>query len=271
MHIVKIHSLGNDYLVVDYQEKINYSKLAKRICDRRIGVGADGLVVVKTKPHDFDIYSYDGKEIRRSVNGVLCYLKYCLDCGYIKKNKFDVNTEIGKVKAKILNEKPFVASFDMGSPIYNNQALYISDPLDAFGRILSIGDSNITSYSAFLDDVHTVIIVDDFKCSVLKKSREISNYKIFNRNTNVNFVKVIDRNTIEVKTFEKNNGWVLSSGSGSAVSLSVLYRLGMVESSVVVNQQYGNYNIEINKKGELFICGPAIKVFECELKEEELC
>ncbi|MBE6137758.1 MAG: diaminopimelate epimerase [Erysipelotrichaceae bacterium] len=271
MHIVKMHGCGNDYIVVEYEEGISYSNLSKKLCDRRLGVGADGLIVAKRNPFDIEIYGSDGSDIPMSTNGIICYAKYCLDKGYITKNKIDVITDIGKIKVQIENEDSFMASINMGTPIYNNQSLFISDPLDSFGRILNIGDSNIISYSVFLGTVHTVIFVDDFDCNALRLASEISNYRIFNRKTNVNFVKIIDCNNIEIRTYERGIGWVLSSGSGSCAAAAVANELELVDMRLMAHQEYGSYQIEINRKGEVYITGPSIKVFECDIKEEDLC
>lgn len=268
MHIEKMHGCGNDFLLVSYEKNVNYSELAIKLCNRRLGIGADGLVVVRNEPFDMLAYNADGSDVLMSTNGIICFAKYCLDRNYLKRNKFEVITDIGKINVKIEQEFPFKATINMGSPIYTNQALYISDPLDSFGRILKIGDSNITSYSLFLGTVHTVIFVDDFMCNALNLAEEISTYRIFNRKTNVNFVKVVNDNTIKIKTYERGVGWVLSSGSGAAASAVVAEKLGFIGKNVNVVLEHGQYNIEITKKDGVYITGSAIKVFECELKEE---
>lgn len=268
MHIEKMHGCGNDFLLVSYNKDVNYSELAVKLCNRRLGIGADGLVVVRNNPLDMMVYNSDGSDVPMCTNGIICFAKYCLERNYLKRNKFEVITDIGKVSVKIEQEYPFVATINMGQPIYTNQSLYISDPLDSFGRILKIGDSNITSYSLFLGTIHTVIFVDDFECNALKLAEEISTYRIFNRKTNVNFVKIVNDSTIKVKTYERGVGWVLSSGSGASAAAVVAERLGFIGKSVNAILEHGQYNIEITKKDGVYISGPAVKVFECELKEE---
>ena len=93
MQVLKMHACGNDFCLVEYDPKINYKELAIKILNRRTGIGAEGLIVVKQSPLEMLVYSKDGKKELMSGNGIRCFAKYCLDKKIIKKNKIEYSTQ----------------------------------------------------------------------------------------------------------------------------------------------------------------------------------
>lgn len=267
MLVEKMHGCGNDFCVISYNENIDYSKLALRLCNRKTGIGSDGLVVVKDKPLEMLFYNADGSRAPMCGNGIRCFSKYVYDHKLIKRNKFDVMTGAGKMIIEITSTDPFMCKVNMGSPIFNNSSIYVSDNLDSFGRLLEVNDLKVTAYSFFMGTIHTVIFVDDFKSEILSYAEEICFNKRFTKQTNVNFVQIIDKGHIKVKTFERGVGWTLACGTGCCASVVATSRLGLTYKNVDVELELGHLEIEV-KKDNVFMIGPAVKVFECDFKEE---
>ncbi len=96
---------------------------------------------------------------------------------------------------------------------------------------------------------------------------QICNNPLFTKKTNVNFVRVINKENIEVKTYERGVGWTLACGTGCCASVVAANRLGLVGTKVKAILELGFLEIEL-KKNDVSMTGPATKVFECEIKEE---
>lgn len=267
MKVWKMHGCGNDFCVIHYKEYQDYSKLARKLCNRKIGVGADGLIVVKEKPLEMIFYNADGTRAPMCGNGIRCFSKYVLDNGIVKKDKFDVFTQAGRMVIEITNKDPFICKVNLGSPIFNNQSIYVSDNIDSFGRVINVNGLNITVYSFFMGTVHTVIFVDSYNDEVVSLAKEISNYSLFTRRTNVNFVKVVSKDEIHVMTYERGVGFTLACGTGCAASVVTTSKLGLTNNIVRVKLQLDFLDIDVEKKN-VFMSGPATKVFECDYKEE---
>ena len=271
MLIEKMHGCGNDFCVLSYEKGIDYSNLAIKLCNRKTGIGSDGMIVVKTNPLEMLFYNSDGSRAPMCGNGIRCFSKYALEHNLVKRSKFDVLTGAGKLTIEVTQEEPFMCKVNMGSPIFNNSVIRVSDGLDCFGRVINVDDLNITVYSFFMGTIHTVIFVDSFEDEILKHALNISKHKLFNECTNVNFVKIIDKHKIKVKTFERGvYDWTLACGTGCCASVVCANKLGLCYQNVEVELELGSLEIEI-KKSQVFMTGPAIKVFECEIEEDKLC
>jgi len=269
MNIVKMHVCGNDFLLTQYERNINYNELAIKILDRHLGVGASRLVVIKTNPFEIFIYMKDGKEELSNSNALMCFLKYVYDKKLIRGSKVTVMSNNEKIDLEITQEIPFMASTNIGIPNFKNQMIYVNDPLDCFGRVITINNSSFTIYSFYLDGIQTVVFVDDIEnSSLINMAKEISEYKIFSKKTNVTFVCVKDKKTLLVKTYAIDAGFV-GSASSTAAALAAACKLGYTKLTAKCIIDGGYMDVEINKKGYLTINVPVNKIFELDYNMEE--
>ena len=267
MKVEKMHGCGNDFCLIDYKENTDYEKLALKLCNRKTGVGSDGLIVVKRDPLEMLFYNADGSRALMCGNGIRCFALYAYEHKMVNKLKFPVVTGAGQLELEIVNPQNFTCKVYMGKPIFTNQMIYVNDDIDSFGRVIKINDSLITIYSFFMGTIHTVIFVNDFTDNVVEYASKICNNPLFTKKTNVNFVRVINKENIEVKTYERGVGWTLACGTGCCASVVAANRLGLVGTKVKAILELGFLEIEL-KKNDVFMTGPATKVFECEIKEE---
>lgn len=267
MIIEKMHGCGNDFCVLSYQEGLDYSKLALKLCNRKTGVGSDGMVVVKQRPLEMIFYNSDGSKAPMCGNGIRCFARYVYEHNLSKKKSFDVVTGAGKMVIEITQTEPFMCKVNMGEPIFNNSMLHITDSIDSFGRVLELKDRMVPIYSLFMGTIHTVIFVPDFESEILVHAEEICKHRLFTRHTNVNFAQIIDKENIKVKTYERGVGWTLACGTGCCAAVVAANKLELVNSKVNVELELGHLIIELTKHS-VFMNGPATKVFECEFKEE---
>ena len=265
MILTKMHECGNDCIMVIYDKNVNYSSLAKKVLDRRIGIGADALIVVKTKPLEMLPYNVNGKVLSNYHEGFRCFAKYCYDRNIVK-TKFDFIMGFNKIKIEIINDSPFRCVIDCGQPQFKNNMLYISDIINSFGRVIKVNDALITTYTINVNGVNTIVFVDDFKNNILNYANDISNHKLFNRKTNVTFVKVIDKGRIRIKTYDNIRGWVLNNDAAVAASVVCACEAKMVKNFVDVEVEYGTLTVEYKKNIKVY--GTATYVIECDYKEE---
>lgn len=268
MIVEKMHGCGNDFCVIPYEENKDYKSLAIKICNRKTGVGSDGMIVVKSNPLEMLFYNQDGSMAPMCGNGIRCFSKYAYEHKLFRGKLFDCITGAGVLHLEVTQDDPFMVKVNMGKPNFSNAMIHASDCMNCFDRIISIDDLEIPIYSFFMGTVHTVIFVDSFDDRVLQYADEICNYRLFSKKTNVNFVKVIDKSTLEVRTYERGVGWTLACGTGCCSALVTTAKLGYTKPKARVLLELGYLDIEIDKNGNVFMTGPAVSVFTCEYKED---
>jgi len=114
----KYHGCGNDFIIIkeDAAARESYSELAKRICHRTLGIGADGLIVVCLKPLEMIFYNSDGSRAPMCGNGIRCFAKYCYDEGICNEEIFNVETLAGTIGVTVVETNQFLKESNMGNP-----------------------------------------------------------------------------------------------------------------------------------------------------------
>lgn len=270
MKITKMHSSGNDFCVADYIEKTDFKSLAIKVCNRKTGVGSDGLIVVKTKPRlEMLFYNSDGTTSSMNGNALRCFVRYSYENKYFNGNKIEVLTGAGLIPVEITNIKPFECKINLDKPIFNNQMIHATDMLDSFGRTIDINGIKIVIYSFYIGSIQTVILVNSFEDEAVSMASLIHSHKLWARKCSVNFVIIDNKNEIRVKSYEKGVGFTYASGDGCAAAVITTNRLGLTKPNVRCKLELGYLDIDITKRGYVYLTGPAVKLFECDYKEED--
>jgi diaminopimelate epimerase len=268
----KMHGLGNDFIVIDARgkEDLDYNNLAKRMCHRYIGVGADGLLLVldsDVADIRMRIINSDGSEAEMCGNGIRCFSKYVFERGIVKKDKFRVETLAGIIEPElILNEYGLVekVKVNMGKPSLKRKDIPMQgDPeSDAINTSIEVEGKEYKITSLLMGVPHTVLFVDDVeKVDIYTLGPKIEKHEVFPRKTNVNFVQVIDKNNIKVGTWERGAGATFACGTGSCASVIASNLNGFTEKKVNVHLYFGMLEIEWQDDGTVFMTGPAEEVF----------
>jgi diaminopimelate epimerase len=270
----KMHGLGNDYVVIDNRdEKITDKQapaLAKKLCERRFSVGADGLLFVcgsTTADVRMRIFNADGSEAEMCGNGVRCFAKYCYESGIIQKTNFKVETLAGIKPVWLTIEGNEVAAVkvDMGSPNWDRQSLPMAGEGTCINQDLQVDDDETYKITCLsMGNPHCVIFVenvDEFPVEYIGPM--IENHKDFPKRTNVGFVQVLGKNELKVRVWERGCGETLSCGTGTCAAVAAANRLGKVGNKVTVHVLGGDLQVEVGKT--LFLSGAAEKVFEGRL------
>lgn len=270
----KMHGVGNDFVAIDGRfdniNSDNYSDFAYNICHRKFGIGADGLLVVKNSDiADIEMvyYNSDGSRGEMCGNGIRCFSKFVYENNIVKKDSFTVNTLDGikfiELTTNIKDDTVDTVKVDMGKPNFNPQFIPVNTNKDSFieSKITAL-DKEFTVSSVLMGVPHTVIFVDKSnKDLVLKYGSSLENHEIFPKNSNINFVEVINKDTIKVQTWERGCGYTLACGTGMTASVIISNYLGKTNNKVKAISEGGEVFIDINNDN-IYMIGPAVKVFE---------
>lgn len=268
MKITKMHGLGNDFILVDNRGgKIgDLCALAKELCQRRLSVGADGLMAVENSEIGhikMRIINADGSEAEMCGNGIRCFARYVYDQGIVHRDNIEVETLAGIMKPQIIIENGAVKSVrvDMGVPSFSRADLPMAgegcsdrETIEIDGEILEIG-------SVLMGVPHTVYVTEDHS-RLEELGPKMEKHPIFPKGTNVNFCKIVDSSHIEMNTWERGAGATLACGTGASGTVALLHRQGKVEGSCAVKLKAGSLFIECMDDGRVLMTGPAEYVFE---------
>lgn len=270
----KMHGAGNDFVAIDGRfDNINpedYSNFALEVCHRKYGVGADGLLVVKNSDiADIEMvyYNADGSRGEMCGNGIRCFSKFVYENKIIEKDTFTVNTLDGIkiIELTIDNSSNTVKTVkvDMGKPSFNPESVPVTTNNSEFieETIVALNKEFVVS-SILMGVPHTVVFVNESnKDLVLKYGESLETHKVFPKKSNINFVEIIDRDTIRVQTWERGCGYTFACGTGMTASSILSHHLGKTNAKVKAISEGGEVFIEVNKDNTYMI-GSAVKVFE---------
>lgn len=271
MKFWKLHGIGNDFIAIDGRfdgiDPSDYSVLAKKVCNRRFSVGADGLLVVKdTDKADIEMvyYNADGSRGEMCGNGLRCFSKFVYDNSIVKKDEFSVNTLDG-IKHVVLNISDGEINsikVNMGTGSFLAKDVPVNTDKEKFiEEEIAVLDKKFKATSILMGVPHTVIFVDDLDVDFVKKyGEEIEKCDLFPKKTNVNFVKLHDKYNISVRTWERGCGYTLGCGTGMTACAMVCDLLGKVEKSVNVTSEGGTVRIDV--EDDMYMTGPAVKICE---------
>lgn len=272
MKFTKMHGCGNDYIYVNcFTEKIEEpSVIAKKVSDRHFGIGSDGLILIcpsETADFKMRMFNADGSEGKMCGNGIRCVAKYVYDYGLTDKTQISVET-LGGIKyldLTVEDGKVSLVKVDMGKPeleadlipIISEREQVIDEPIEVDGK-----EYHMTGVS--MGNPHAVIYVDDVKGLDLEKiGPKFENHERFPKRINTEFVHCIDRQTVEMRVWERGSGETLACGTGAcAVAVSSILN-NLTDTQVTVKLLGGDLQIEWDReKDRVFMTGPATVVFD---------
>lgn len=277
MKFTKMQGIGNDYVYVDcFQETVNNpSAVAKFVSDRHFGIGSDGLILVK--PSDvadceMDMYNLDGSQGAMCGNGIRCVAKFAYDKGIVHKKNISVATKSGikYLELTVKNNKVSSVKVNMGSPILNAKTIpVVSEKEQVINEPLTVNGETYHITAVSIGNPHAIVYMDDVKnLNIAEIGPMFENHINFPDRINTEFVKVIDRHTLQMRVWERGSGETLACGTGACAVAVASTLNGLVDEDVPVTVKLLGGDLEIlwNRQENLvYMTGPATTVFEGEI------
>ena len=271
----KMHGLGNDYVYIDAisQNIERKSELAQFVSNRNFGVGSDGLILIeRSTVADFKMtmFNSDGSQAEMCGNGIRCVAKFVYDKKMTDKTTLKIETLAGIKILELEVEKGEVKKVrvDMGEPILEVEKIpVISTENPVKNLVLTAKDKEFEFTCVSMGNPHAITIVEDTeKFDVKKYGEELEVDKTFPKRTNVEFVQIVDKNTIKMRVWERGTGETLSCGTGACATAVACNLNGLTDRKVTIELLGGNLEIEWNKENNhVYMTGSATTVFEGEL------
>ncbi|MFH1957712.1 MAG: diaminopimelate epimerase [bacterium] len=260
INFTKMQASGNDFVVLENNSKFrNKPALAKKLCDRKFGIGADGLLFLRrgrAAGLSFQIYNSDGTHPKMCGNGARCAALWANEKLKIKNEKLKIETDAGILQAEV--EKINFVKIKMSEP----EGLKLNFPLKTGGK-------TIKANFVIVGVPHTVIPVKNAdKIDVENTGRTVRFHRRFQpEGTNADFVQVLNSGKIKIRTYERGvEGETLSCGTGSTAAAVVLNKLGFVKNRVSVLTKSGESLVIDIKSAGVYLTGAAEFVFKGEIE-----
>lgn len=274
MKFTKMHGIGNDYVYVNcFKEKIeNPGEVAKRISDRHFGIGSDGLILIKPSQiadFEMEMYNSDGSLGAMCGNGIRCVAKYVYDYGLTDKTQISVATGSGikYLELTVEDGKVVLVKVDMGAPILEPEEIP-AKVSKATGEKLTVQGKEYEVTCVSMGNPHCIVCVDDVdELAIEQVGPFFEHHEVFPDRVNTEFIKVLDRNTVQMRVWERGAGETWACGTGACAVAVACILNGWTEREVTVKLRGGDLRICWDQdKNTVFMTGPAATVFDGEIE-----
>jgi diaminopimelate epimerase len=275
LHFTKMQGAGNDFVVLDgTREPVELTAdQARRLGDRRFGVGADQILVVErtaTPGVDFRyrIFNNNGDEVEQCGNGARCFVRYVHDRGLTDKTTVKVETMSSLLELRLQPDGR--VTVDMGPPVFEPARV----PFDRAGLVprrvggfelwpLEVGDVAVLS----MGNPHAVQRVDDIDIAHVESiGPRVEQHSRFPNKVNAGFMQVVSRSRIRLRVYERGAGETLACGTGACAAVVAGVRLGWLDAHVDVQARGGTLTIDWPGHGSVLMTGPAETAFEGDIE-----
>ena len=280
MKFTKMHGCGNDYIYINgFTEKIPQEgkpELVRKISDRHFGIGGDGAIFINPSSEadfEMEMYNADGSRAEMCGNGIRCVAKYVYDYGLTDKTDISV-ISCGKIKYLQLflkDGKVDTVKVNMGTPILTAEEIpvtplpgkegeqIVDEPITVQGK-----EYKMTCVS--MGNPHAVVFMDDVSdLDIEKLGPHFENHERFPNRINTEFVKILDRQNVQMRVWERGTGETLACGTGCCATVVACILNGLTDNTVTVKLLGGEIEITWDQEANLvYMTGPAVTVFEGE-------
>ncbi|QTF06744.1 diaminopimelate epimerase [Brenneria izadpanahii] len=269
MQFAKMHGLGNDFMVVDaVTQNVYFSpELIRRLSDRHCGVGFDQLLIVEP-PYDpeldfhYRIFNADGSEVAQCGNGARCFARFVRLKGLTSKRDIAVSTQTGRMILSVTDDD--LVRVNMGEPNFDPQQVPFRAIKAEKTYIMRVEEHTVLCGVVSMGNPHCVIQVEDVAtASVEVLGPLLESHERFPERANIGFMQIIDRNTINLRVYERGAGETLACGSGACAAVAIGIQQDLLSSPVKVSLPGGDLQIQWDGPGHpLFMTGPATHVYD---------
>ncbi|HKM33629.1 MAG TPA: diaminopimelate epimerase [Lachnospiraceae bacterium] len=279
MKFTKMHGCGNDYIYIDgSKEQISVEQkpeIVRRLSDRHFGIGADGVIFinptdVEDADFEMEMYNADGSRAEMCGNGIRCVAKYVYDKGLTDKKKISI-ISAGKIKKLCLaiqDKKVILVKVNMGAPELIAMNVPVkSENEKVIDETITVKGNEYRMTCVSMGNPHAVVVMDHVEdLEINKIGPYFENHERFPKRINTEFVKIIDRHTVQMRVWERGTGETLACGTGACATVVACILNGLTEEQVTVRLLGGELEIFWDRKENLvYMTGPATYVFDGEI------
>ena len=282
LRFTKMQGAGNDFVVLDATRAPLALSAAqvRRLADRRLGVGADQVLIVGPSAEpgiDFSyrIFNADGGEVEQCGNGARCFVRYVREAGLTTKDRIRVRTAGGVIEPRWLGEGR--VTVDMGSPVFEPARV----PFDATGLVpreiagmpfwpLDVAGVRVEVAVLSMGNPHAVQRVDDLaRAEVERVGPALESHPRFAQRVNAGFMQLVSKRHIALRVHERGVGETLACGTGACAAEVVGVRAGWLDGGVLVRVDAPGGRLDVQWSGvagdSVLMTGPAERVFDGEI------
>ncbi len=271
----KYHALGNAYIVInpEYLEFELSTENIKSICSKFYGVGSDGILIGPTPSTAAEfalrIFNPDGSEAEKSGNGLRIFCRYLWDLGLVNDKPFTVETKGGVVDAQLV-KNGCIVKVGMGKvSFFSSRVPVVGAEREVLLEDIEIDGRNLEFSAVTIGNPHCVVLIEEPTAEMARLiGPKLENHPNFPNRTNVQFVKIIDRNKIKIEIWERGAGYTLASGSSSCAAASVVRKLNLCDNEIKVIMPGGEIDIEIAEDFKITMEGSVTPVCFGEIYSE---
>ncbi len=275
LRFTKLHGTANDFVYVDARRGFpgDPAALAPRLCDRRRGIGADGLILLLPPRNGADcrmeIYNNDGSRPEMCGNGIRGLAKFVRDRGLVTADPLRIETDAGvkTIRTEARDGRVVRVTVDMGAPLWDGRAI----PVDADGEIverpLEVAGRSWKVTCVSMGNPHCVVFVDDVAGLPLAEiGPRFERHPFFPRGVNTEFIRVASRERLEMRVWERGAGETMACGTGACAAAVAAARTGRTERQVTVALPGGDLAIDWRADDHVLMTGDAVEVFEGQVE-----
>ena len=279
MKFTKMHGCGNDYIYVDGAREIipaeRKSEVVKFLSDRHFGIGGDGVIFINPSDvadFEMEMYNMDGSRSEMCGNGIRCVGKYVYDHGLTQKTSLTI-VSCGKIKyleLTVEDGKVTKVRVNMGSPILEAAEIpVVAEKSPVVDTPITVDGKEYRMTCVSMGNPHAVVYVDEMidDETMAKIGPLFEHHERFPRRVNAEFVKVLSRECVQMRVWERGTGETLACGTGACAVTVASILNGLTEDSITVELLGGNLEIFWDRKENVvYMTGPATTVFEGEIE-----
>lgn len=273
----KMEGCGNDYVYINgFTEHIDTEKkpdFVRKVSDRHFGIGSDGVIFInpsKIADFEMEMWNADGTRAEMCGNGIRSVAKYVYDKHMIQSEDITIES-FGKIKQITVypeNNEAKLIMVDMGEPVLEAEQIPVISDNETVVDEEIIADGLIYKMTCVsMGNPHAVIFLDPDDLEIDKIGPYFENNERFPKRTNTEFVKIIDKNNVRMRVWERGTGETLACGTGCCATAVACILNGLTENELTVHVLGGDINIRWDRKSNhIFMTGPAKMVFEGEIE-----